>query len=107
MTEEAPKAETGRNVLDAVVRVPEHVVYRDFTSETVILNLNTGKYHGVNPTGGHMLDVLREVGQVREAAARLAGEYGVPVGDLERDLTDFCARLAERELIEVQAAPGG
>jgi Coenzyme PQQ synthesis protein D (PqqD) len=92
----------GGEMLDASVRVPEHVVYRAFPSETVLLNLNTGKYHGVNPTGGRMLDVLKEVGSIRHAAARLADEYEIPVGDVEQDLSDFCARLAERELIEVE-----
>jgi hypothetical protein len=93
-------------MLDATVRVPEHVVYRPFPTETVILNLNTGKYHGVNPTGGRMLDVLGEVGQVRQAAGRLAEEYGMPIGDVERDLSEFCAQLASRELIEVTAPSG-
>ncbi|CAN5772970.1 hypothetical protein BH20GEM1_BH20GEM1_21170 [soil metagenome] len=88
-------------MLDATVRVPEHVVYREFPSETVILNLNTGKYHGVNPTGGHMLDVLKDAGRVREAAARLAADYGVPLDEIERDLSEFCASLAQRELLQV------
>ncbi len=28
--------------LPVAVRVPQHVVYRDFAAETVVLNLNTG-----------------------------------------------------------------
>ena len=39
------------------VRVPRHVVHRDFPAQTVILNLETGKYHGLNPTAG--TDALR------------------------------------------------
>ena len=34
------------------VKLPQHVVYRDFVSETVLLNIQTGKYHGLNPTAG-------------------------------------------------------
>lgn len=105
--DEAPKAGLPADMLDAVIRVPDHVVYRAFPSETVVLNLNTGKYHGVNPTGGRMLDVLREVGQVRQAAARLAQEYDVPQPEVERDLSDFCARLAERQLLEVETPARG
>jgi hypothetical protein len=28
------------------VRLPEHVVYRSFEAETVLLNLRTGEYYG-------------------------------------------------------------
>lgn len=91
-------------MLDATIRVPDHVVYRAFPSETVILNLTTGTYHGVNPTGGRMLDLLNELGEIRGAAKRLADEYDVPVGDVERDMSLFCSRLVERELIEVTPA---
>lgn len=94
-------------MLEVSVHVPEHVVYRAFPSETVVLNLNTGKYYGVNPTGGRMLDVLREVGQVRRAALQLAKEYEQPLADVERDLSDFSTCLAELELIEVETPASG
>lgn len=32
--------------------VPDHVVYRAFVDETVVLNLDTGRYHGLNAVGG-------------------------------------------------------
>lgn len=35
-------------ILDSQARVPRHVVYRDFVNETVVLNLETGTYHGLN-----------------------------------------------------------
>jgi hypothetical protein len=47
-----------------------------------------------------MLEVLKEVGVVRDAAARLAQAYGVPKDEIERDLLDFCDDLAARGLIE-------
>ena len=52
--------------------MPEHVVYREFVQETVILNLETGTYHGLNPTGGKMLQTLSNAPTVKEAAATLA-----------------------------------
>ena len=53
------------------VRVPEHVVYRDFAEQTVALNLHTGRYHGLNETSAEMLEALREAPTVA-AAARAA-----------------------------------
>ena len=34
------------------VHVPDHVVLREFDTETVVLDLDTGTYHSVNATGG-------------------------------------------------------
>jgi hypothetical protein len=93
-----------KDLLQGTVRVPEHVVYRSFPAETVVLNLKTGRYHGLNPTGGRMLEVLDRVGRVAEAAEQLVAEYGKPRAEIERDLGAFCADLAKRELIEVDAS---
>lgn len=88
-------------ILDATVKIPKHVVYRTFVYETVVLNLESGKYHGLNPVGGRMLELLDKNGGVREVAGRLAAEFNRPQEEIEDDLTQFCADLAERGLIEL------
>ena len=60
-------------------RFPEHVVFRSFAQETVVLNLDTGTYHGLDPVGGRLLEILPLVGDVREAVAKIAEEYSTPV----------------------------
>ena len=79
--------------------VPDDVVHRTFAAETVVLNLKSGKYHGLNPTGGHMFEVLAKVGSVREAAALIADEYGRPFDEISGDLCIFCLDLERRGLI--------
>jgi Coenzyme PQQ synthesis protein D (PqqD) len=88
-------------LLDSKVRVPQGVVYRAFVKETVVLNLETGRYHGVNPTGGRMLDALSNAASVREAATKLAQAFDRPEAEIEADLSEFCEALLERGLIEV------
>jgi coenzyme PQQ synthesis protein D (PqqD) len=90
------------SILDSAVSVPGHVVYRAFASETVILNLQTGKYHGVNQVGGRMLEVLHKATSAREAAVQLAEEYNRPLEEIERDLSAFCSDLAQRGLVELK-----
>jgi hypothetical protein len=92
---------TNESILSARARLPEHVVYRMFVKETVVLNLQTGKYHGVNPVGGRMLEVLERSDTVRQAAGKLAAEYERPVEAIEADLMDFCRDLVDRGLIEL------
>ena len=86
----------------ATVRVPQHVVYRPFPAETVVLNLDTGLYHSLNPTGGRMLEVLDEVGLVKTAVVRLAQEYEQPLERVTRDICSFCFALLEQGLIQVE-----
>lgn len=105
--EESPamtKLEPPSVAVPAAVRVPQHVVYREFVAETVVLNLNTGIYHGLNPTGGRMLQLLDELGDVAAVAARLSNEYRRPHSEMVRDLDAFCRDLLSRGLIEPLAS---
>lgn len=88
-------------MLASSVKIPQHVVYRSFPTETVVLNLETGKYHGLNATAGRMLDALKGAASVRAAAAALSESYEQPPEVLERDACELCQRLLERGLIEV------
>ncbi len=85
----------------AKVRVPQHVVYRSFPSETVVLNLNTGKYHGLNATAGAMLQALERAPSLRQAAVAIAGDYAQEQSAVERDMEELCRLLLDRGLIEV------
>lgn len=88
-------------------RVPDHVVFRTFAAETVVLNLQTGRYHGLNTSAGRMLELIGELSVLGAVADRLAAEYGRPVEDLQRDLIAFCSDLDSRELIELDREPDG
>lgn len=90
-----------QELLAARARLPQHVVHRSFVAETVVLNLRTGKYHGLNPTAGKMLEVLEETPTVGDSVPELAGEYGVEQAQIESDLITLCRGLLERGLIEI------
>jgi hypothetical protein len=82
-------------------RVPDHVVYRPFPHETVVLNLQTGKYHGLNPTAGRMLELLEGGRSLTETAESVAREYDRPVAEVERDVERLCGDLCARGLVEL------
>lgn len=84
------------------VRVPQNVVFRQFPAETVVLNLQTGKYHGLNPTAGRMLEALAESPSVGEAVEAIAAEYDRPAAGVKRDVRDLCQALLDRGLIEAE-----
>jgi predicted deacylase len=93
-----------QELLASRARLPQHVVHRGFVAETVVLNLRTGKYHGLNPTAGKMLDALEAAASVEAVVPELAGEYGVEPAQIEADLIKLCRGLLERGLIEISDA---
>jgi hypothetical protein len=97
MSDEKPDLRT------AAISVPEHVVTRDLSGQTIVLNLRTGRYHGLNPTGGAMLQSLRSNGSTKIAAAEIASGFGVPEERVLGDLVTLCGELLSRGLIEVDA----
>lgn len=82
-------------------RVPQHVVRRTFPSETVVLNLDTGIYHGLNLAAGRMLEALEHAPTVADALATLARAFPEAGDRLEADLCALCERLAACGLLEV------
>jgi hypothetical protein len=92
-------------ILTAGVRVPEHVVHRDFPDESVVLNLDSGMYHGLNATAAKVLAELESSSSVAAAIERLAAEFGQPRELVERDVLSLCRSLAERGLIQYVRDP--
>jgi hypothetical protein len=94
--------------LDATARVPDHVVYRAFEAETLVLNLDTGQYHGLNRTAGRMLDLLEATdGNLREAVERLAAEHDVDFDEIAPDFASLCTDLERRGLLEITTPDPG
>lgn len=85
------------------VSIPEHVVFREFDTDTVLLNLRTGQYHGLNKTAGRMLEHLQQTGSPKATSEAIATEFRHPQDDVLDDLVELCNALAERGLIEIHA----
>jgi len=87
-------------MLQQTFRIPSHVVFRTFVDETVVLNLKSGQYHGLNHTAGRMLELLAERSDLRAVAHQLATEMNAPEHRVLSDTETFFADLAERGLVE-------
>jgi coenzyme PQQ synthesis protein D (PqqD) len=98
-----PSSDLGvtEEIMASKVRVPDHVVRRTFPAETVVLNLDTGQYHGLNPTAGRILEVLQGSDSVGVAVEQLASEYGQSTEVVEQDTRQLCTDLLSRGLIEI------
>lgn len=87
------------------VRLPQHVVYRVFPAETVVLNLDTGTYHSTNPVGGRFLEALERDGTIGGALEQLCQQFeDEDPKVIGADLQAFCVDLSERGLLEIKDA---
>jgi hypothetical protein len=83
--------------------VPSHVVFRRLAQETVLLNVDTGRYHGIDPIGARFFEVMRERPTLSHAAELLAAEYRQPLEQIQNDLAAFCGQMEGYGLVELQA----
>jgi hypothetical protein len=90
-------------LLTSRIRIPDNVVYRSFPSETVVLNLQTGQYHGLNATASSMLEALERSLSLRDAANAVAEEYAQPQAMVDQDMYDLCNALLARGLIKLDS----
>jgi hypothetical protein len=83
------------------ISVPASVMVREAGGESVILNLESGRYFGLNPMGARMVAVLSESESIQAASETLLREYDVDPGRLQQDLDNLIQQLLEHGLIEV------
>ena len=87
----------------SAVVIPQHVVFRAFAAETIMLNLQTGTYHGLNPTAGTMLETLQRHEVIADAAAVITTHFSADAEVVESDLLTLCSGLIKRGLLVVKA----
>jgi len=76
------------------------VLSQTVVGESVLLDLRSEKYFGLNPVGTRVWELLQETGDVAELQARLLAEYDVAPEQLERDLHHLLERLVRAGLVE-------
>ena len=86
--------------LDMQLRIPEHVVARKVGDETVILNLDSGIYFGLDSVGGRFFELVEEGSGLRSVVERMLAEYEVSGTQLESDLLRLTEDLKASGLLE-------
>lgn len=89
------------------VAVPGHVLVRVLDGESVLLNLNTERYYGLDRTGTRMWQLVTESPSIDAAYGLLLAEFDVDPELLRSNLSDLLARLIDNGLLEVQPADVG
>ena len=85
------------------VRMSENVLLREIDGESVLLNLDTETYFGLNETGTRMVDVLTASESIEKAGEDLLAEWDVDADRLFRDMEALILKLSENGLVHVDS----
>ena len=89
------------------VIVPTHVLIRFLDNESVLLNIQTERYFGLDETGTRMWQLATAAPKIEIAYQQLLDEYDVEAGLLRSNLTELLERLVENGLLEIAPSDVG
>jgi hypothetical protein len=81
------------------ITVATHVTFQQVGDETVLLNLASGHYFGLNLVGTRIWQLLTEGHARAEICNTIAAEFSAPRADIERDTDALLKSLLENGLI--------
>lgn len=86
------------------VRVPDGVLISNLQEESVILNLDSERYYGLDDVGTRFLSVLNTADSIEAAFVVLRDEYDVDAQSLRHDLLELVEDLVKQGIL-IRANP--
>ena len=85
--------------VDTKLTVPPHVISRLVEDETVLLDLESGMYFGLDGVGKRIWESIGEGFTLGETIAVIVSEYEVEEDQARADVIGFASDLVERGLL--------
>ena len=85
------------------VTIPPQVMARTVGDETVILDLASGTYYGLDPVGARIWQLFVDGQTLAQVRDTMLAEYDVSIDDLEQDLNRLLSELSDKNLISLVA----
>src|ERR1041384_374481 len=83
------------------IKLPNDILISGLQAESVLLNLDSECYYGLNDVGTRMLTLLTSSDSIGTAYDSLLDEYDVEAEVLRRDLISTIEELAKHGLVEI------
>jgi hypothetical protein len=100
-------AKSTKITIETIVSVAADQVSCELEGEAAILNLANGAYHGLDPVGLAVWNLIASPIAVSQIVDAMITQYDVDRGCCERDLLALLAKLDERGLIQISDGAGG
>ena len=85
------------------LKIPDDVLISNLQEESVILNLDSERYFGLDEVGTRFLSVLTTSDSIEAAYDRLVREYDVDAHVLRQDLLALVENLINQGLVELSS----
>lgn len=89
---------------ETFLAIPEHVLSNNLGDETVLLNLQTGIYYGLDPVGSRIWALIQKHGKLGTLHALLLDQYEATSEQIWMDLVALLAQMRQKGLVEYQPA---
>ena len=86
--------------LDTKLSIPSQVMSRLVGDETVLLDLASGIYFGLDGVGKRIWETVAEGRSLEETASVITSEFEVEEAQAQQDVIEFAKDLVERGLLE-------
>ncbi len=86
------------------VSIPDNVLFRELEGESVILDLDSEQYFGLDEVGTRMWQLITEADSIGATIDELVAEYDVEAEVLREDLSELIDTLVDKGLLSI--APG-
>ena len=83
------------------ITIPAQVMARQVGQETVILDLASGTYFGLDPVGARIWQLMVEGKTFAEVCEAMLAEYDVTAEKIELDVLALVQELSAKQLISV------
>lgn len=84
--------------------VSAEVLLQEVGSDSVLLDLKSECYFGLDETGTRIWRLIEANGDLKAVHSAMLAEYDVEPGRLEGDISDLVTRLAEAGLVHIEAS---
>lgn len=84
------------------IRMLDDVMVRKLDGESVILNLKSETYYGLDNVGTRCWEHLADSPSIQSACEKVSTRYGIDLEIAQTDIVDLVQNLLEQGLVEVE-----
>jgi len=74
--------------------------FTEIDGETVVMNVETGNYYGIDEVGSRIWELLKEPLSIKDLCASLTEEYEADLETIQGDLLPYLQELITENLIK-------
>nr|WP_251032996.1 lasso peptide biosynthesis PqqD family chaperone [Bacillus sp. ISL-7] len=84
-----------------IVQSPGNII-SDMDGETVMMNIDNGKYYNLGTIGGSIWEILKTPSSIAKLISKLTNEFDVENSECQKEVIPFLEQLLNEKLIMIE-----